>query len=136
MLDAVEMLERGEFAQPDCLWKGGRLISFQVVGDRVAPAPDIPVEMDPLADLTQLFSLTVDDTIYGGGESLSHGSFGFFFKHGAGGLEWLLFASQSDPFLGVEVTPTQVRFRSQSRDVWVVTGDDVAGTHIERGRWD
>ncbi len=126
------MLRRGEFVHADCVWFDRRFVAYRVDGDRIVLDEGIALDTEDLADACALFARQVGDASYGGGESCAHGSYGFFFKRSAAGLDWALFSHASDPFVDVEVGPTQVRFRSQSGDEWIVEGDAVGCTRIER----
>lgn len=135
MPDADEMLRNAQFVHADCAWLDGRFVAWRLEGDRVVLDERIAVDTADLADADCRFDMPARGARYGGGDSTAHGSCGFFFKRGAdGAIEWALFCLASDPFVGVEVTATQARFRSQSGDVWVVPGDAVARTRIERAR--
>lgn len=132
MLDADEMLRREEFVGENCVWLGHRFIAYRIVDDVLVLDEALPLDTDHIADACALFCEQLDGDTYGGGESASHGSYGFFFKRSAKGLDWALFSRGSDPFVGVEVTPSEARFRSQSGDVWIVERDEVNRIRIER----
>jgi hypothetical protein len=133
--DADGTLRSEQFIYADCVWFDGRFVAYDVVGEQVVLDERAPLDTDDLADAFSLFSKQAGGTTYGGGESSAHGSCGFFFKRGGHGLEWALFSRGSDPFVDVEVMPSEVRFRSQSGDVWIVERDEVGRTRIERKAW-
>ena len=121
-----------EFVYANCVWLGDRFVACRIVGDRVVLDDRVAVDVDDRADACTLFVDEVDGVSYGGGESTAHGSCGFFFKKTGHRLDWALFSLESDPFVGVEIAPGQVRFISQSRDAWVVEQDDVGCARIVR----
>ncbi|MGN6525259.1 MAG: hypothetical protein ACTHL8_02620 [Burkholderiaceae bacterium] len=131
-MDADEMLRREEFVDEDCVWLGHRFIAYRIVDDVLVLDGALPLDADHIADACALFREQVGGDTYGGGESASHGSYGFFFKRSAKGLDWALFSRRSDPFVGVELTPSEARFRSQLGDVWIVERDEVNRVRIER----
>jgi hypothetical protein len=132
--DANEMLAREQFVCADCVWIDGRLVAFRIVDDAVVLDASIPVDRDDLTHVFAKFFRQVDGATYGGGEASAHGSCGFFFKRTGQGLDWALMSLASDPFIGVQAAPGQLRFRSQSGDEWVVEHDDPARTRIVRVR--
>ncbi len=132
MSDADEMLKSGQFVYADCVWVGDRFVAYDIVDDQLVLNEEAVLDVNDLADACAYFIENVDGVTYGGGESTAHGSCGFFFKRGPQGLEWALFALESDPFVGVEASPSQARFLSQSGDVWIVENDAVDRTRIER----
>jgi hypothetical protein len=130
--DADEMLRNEQFVYANCVWFDGRFVAYDLDGDQVVLDERAPLDTNDLVDAFSQFNRHVDGATYAGGESTAHGSCGFFFKRGARGLEWALFSLESDPFVDVEVTPSQARFRSQSGDVWIVERDEVNHARIER----
>ena len=134
MPDADEMLRAEAFVDANCVWLGDRFLAYRIVGDRLVPDDRVVLDTAHRADACALFAEEVDGVTYGGGESASHGAYGFFFKRTGRHLDWALFSHESDPFVGVEVGPEEVRFRAQSGDAWVVERDSVACVRIVRGR--
>jgi hypothetical protein len=128
------MLAREQFVCADCVWAAGRFVAFRVVGDAVVLDESIPLDRGDLTDVFTTFSHEADGAIYGGGEAAAHGSCGFFFKRTGARLDWALMSLASDPFVGVETAPGQVRFRSRCGDEWIVEHDDPAHTRIVRRR--
>lgn len=126
------MLARGEFVHANCLWTDGRFFAYRLVDDAVALLPDVVLDLQDLCDADCRFSQAAGSATYGGGDSTAHGSCGFFFKRGERGIAWALFSLESDPFVGVEVTASGARFRSQCGDTWVVVGDDITQARMER----
>ena len=126
------MLRDEEFVHADCVWLDRRFVAYRVVDDAVVLDEHVELDTSARVDACATFTRQIDGVTYGGGESAGHGSYGFFFKRGTAGLDWALFSYDADPFIDVEVGQTQVRFRSQSGDEWIVEGDAVGRTRIER----
>lgn len=132
MLDADELLAREEFIRADCLWQDGRVTAFELVGDRVVPAPHAALDLSDRTDVFALFDVHVGGAAYVGGEASSHGSCGFFCKRVGGRLAWMVMSTTSEPFVDVEVAATRQRFRTRLGDAWVVDGDALDDIRIER----
>jgi len=129
---ARELLAQWEFVHADCVWRDGRFTAFEIVGDRLVLDPQTPVDTSNLTDVFPNFTVDFSGATYVGGEASSHGSCGFFFKRIGERLEWMLFSTTSEPFVGVEVDGARLRFRTQLGDVWIVDGDSLDRILIER----
>jgi hypothetical protein len=132
VLDASEMLARWEFVYADCIWRDGRFIAFEIVGDRVVLDPQAAVDLSNSTDVFPNFTVDIDGATYVGGEASSHGSCGFFFKRVGERLDWMVVSTLSEPFVGVEREGSRLRFRTQLGDRWIVDGDSLDRITIER----
>lgn len=132
-MDLEKLIGEGEFPFSNCTAsKSSPLLGFDVRDHRIEV--DLHARFDDVefTYLFPIFSIDVGDASYVGGEVAAHGSGGFFYKKSKGEVEWVLVATESNPFVGVVVQHACARFLTSSGFVWVVPNDNIQMTFIEK----
>lgn len=134
MLDVNNLLSQGNLIYDDCIIIGSsKVIGFSCDASKVVLGCEICIDAADLSDIGYKFSFETNGSVYCGGESSDHGSYGFFLKKTNGSLDWALMALESNPFIRVEICIESVRFLSSAGFTWVVPDDDITKVYIETG---
>lgn len=132
-MDLEKLIGEGELPFSNCIAsKSSPLLGFDVRNHCIEVDRHARFDEVESTYLFPIFSIDVGDASYVGGEVAAHGSGGFFYKKTKGVVEWVLMATESNPFVGVVVHPACARFLTSSGVVWVVPDDNIQMTFIEK----
>ncbi|MES2636249.1 MAG: hypothetical protein V4605_02910 [Pseudomonadota bacterium] len=131
-MDAIKLLENDEFFYADFIAiRNSKIFSYDLTDGKITLNQNATINEFDIVEIYIIFSVEINGSIYAGGESPVHGSYGFFYKKTDGFLDWALTSLDSNPFIGVENFDNCVRFLSSSGFGWIVANDDIVNAYID-----
>ena len=132
LVDVRDILEKGEFFYADCIVTDqSEVLSYMVMNSRIETDRIAEIDINVTTSIFQNFSVSIEDSVYVGGEAAAHGSCGFFYKKTGDVLNWFLMSTESDPFVSVDIIGNDVVFLSESGCKWFVCGGNIKSVVIK-----